>query len=371
MNRDRNVPTATSAGDRPDYSLSAIFVGADKLQSSYKAGVAGHDPREDLLNVTPFPDWELVYGDNVPFIIAYTSVSSTRGTEFELGIIDRETESFIPLHQPLNLSIPRLRARAVDAVLLVRPALYELQQRLVRSRIGTPLNCTRQHTHPRCKVTVQQRVRRNQRIVEKVWSFDRESDAIDLCQRMNSVFKALENRLPFQTIEPFINISKSNPLVVKAFFQPMGNIATFSTLSEVRCCIADMIGTLVILKEAGVIHHDIHRSNIVEVKDKTRGGGIQYVLIDFDLARLVVDEDGKCPPMPARSLNAHTHSPACFERHGHEVDIWSLGFLIQELSLHVSKLSSLGEHIMQNSSEISFNEMKLLVDEAFVSLKSI
>jgi hypothetical protein len=369
-NRNRNLSTATSAGDRPDYSLSVVFVGEDKLRSNYKEGVVGHDPREDLLSVTPFSDWELVYGNDVPFIIGYTSVNSTAGAEFELGIIDRETQFFIPLHEPLNLSVPLLRARAIEAVLLVRPALYELQQRIVRSRIGAPLNCMRQHIDPRCMVTVQGRVRAQQRIVEKMWSFEIKENAEEFCMRMNSVFRAVENRLPFQMIEPFIKISKSDPLAVKAFFKPMGSIATFSTLSEVQCCISDMIHTLVVLQDAGVIHHDIRRSNIVAVKEMTRKGGIQYVLIDFDEAKLV-EEDGKCPPVASRSLDVRTHSPACFERHGFEVDIWSVGHLIKELSLQVSKLALFGQHIMQNSSKISLGELKCLVDEIFAKLNSI
>jgi hypothetical protein len=338
--------------------------------TNYKKGVLGHDPRQDLLSVTPFQDWESVYGVDVPFILGYTSVNSTAGAEFELGIIDPVQEEFIPLHEPLNLSFPLHRARAIEVLLLVRPALLELQQRIVRSRIGGPLYTTREHIAPYCTVTVQELVRDRQRIVEKMWSFYGENDAVELCSRMILVFRAINNRLPFRMIEPLIKISTKNSLVVKAFFEPMGSIATCSTLSEAHCCISDMIKTLFVLKEVGVIHHDIRQSNIVTVNDNTRELGIQYVLIDFDEAKLV-EEDGKCSPVPERSLNVRTHSPACFQRHGHEVDIWSLGYLVQELSLQVPKLASLGQHIMQNSSEISLEALESLVDETFAKLNSI
>ena len=362
-NRSRNAAIATSAGDRPDYALHIVFIGEDKLKRNYVKGKVGHDPRVDLLYVTPFEDWVEVFGPNVPFIIGYTSINSSSGADFQLGLIDRVTETFIPLHEPLNLTQPFQRALAAEYVLLVRPALLALHRSTEQNSIRGQLSYSRKRLHPRVDISVHERVRNRQRIAEKVWKYQDEAAALELCIRMRSVFDALGASLPFKMILPLIKVSANDNLTVKAFFTPVGAPCTVTSLPEIRYFALDLLDTLDTMKEKNIVHHDIRMSNIVSVRGEKRD---HYVLIDFDEAQQL-NAQGTCPPVPGGVLDSRTHCPLSFTVHGCEVDLWSVGQVLREITDN-PLVVALGADIQKQCTELSLAEARKIVNTCFDSL---
>jgi hypothetical protein len=359
-NCKRNAKIATSANDRPDYSLKLAFVGEDKLQSNYIKGRLGHDPEVDLLSVTPFNDWDVEYGQTVPFIMGYTSLGSADGAQFQLGLIDRATRSFIPLHTALNLSVASNRAKAAECVLLLRPALTYISNEIDHLRVSPKLEYQAVHQHPPCDVSVIGRVRNSMKLVEKVWRFRDEETANEFQQRMTLIFEAIKNKLPFQVLPPGFKITSGDERFVKAFFVPSGEPCSITTVSDAVNCISDMVNTLRVLKEAGVVHRDIRLNNIVEVSCEDRK---MYVLIDFDEAQLL-EPNGTCPGALWGSLHPATHHPEAFNRHGAEVDIWSLGNMLLDWSIHLMcrKMLDVGSQIKYNAASLSLDEVQALLN---------
>lgn len=368
QNRSRNAAIATSDGDRPDYALNIIFVGMDKLRRNYAPGALGKDPRVDLLSHTPFPDWDKVYGADVPFIVGYTSINSEAGADFQLGLIGRTSKTFHPLHDPLNLSVPQQRAQAAECALLVRPAVLALHRKLIRNRVCAPLSYTRHHIFPSVTISVVERVRKNKRIVEKVWMFEALEDALDLCSRMQHVFKALGSAYPFQMLDPVIHVCAKDALTVKAFFTPVGTPYTVTSLAAAYWCAMDMLDALEVLKGKGIVHHDIRAINIICVPAVDRGGvEHRYVVIDFDDARLV-DAQGNCPAVSSRTLDPRTHCNRSYEVHGCEVDLWSVGQLLRESTGIAREVVILGDRIQQQCVELTLAEARTMVQECFTPL---
>lgn len=361
-NRKRNAKIATSANDRPGYSLKLAFVGEDKLQSNYIKGRLGHDPEVDLLSVTPFDDWDVEYGHTVPFIMGYTAVGSADGAQFQLGLIDRVTRSFIPLHTALNLSVASNRAKAAEYVLLLRPALTYISNEIEHMRVSSTLEYQAVRLHPPCEVLVLGRVRYGMKMVEKVWKFRNEETAKQFQQRMTLIFAAINNKLPFQVLAPGFKITSGDERSVKAFFVPSGERCSITTVSDAVNCISDMVNTLRVLKEVGVVHRDIRLNNIVAVSHEHEGRKT-YVLIDFDEAQLL-DPNGTCPGALLGSLDTATHHPNAFDRHGTEVDIWSLGKLLRDWSHHLMcrKMFDVGSQIESNAASLSLDEVQALLN---------
>ena len=121
-------------------------------------------------------------------------MSSSDGAMFQLGLIDRESKSFMPLHKPCNLSNQFDRAKAAEYVLLVRPALVTINKRIIRDSKIPSMTCTRHHLYPVCEVTLTHRVRKQIRIIEKEWRFRDVADATELCNRLYQCLKGFRIR---------------------------------------------------------------------------------------------------------------------------------------------------------------------------------
>lgn len=357
---ERNAKIATSANDRPDYSLKLAFVGADKLWSNYTKGRLGHDPVVDLLSVTPFDDWDEEYGKSVPFIMGYTAMVSADGAEFQLGLIDRSTRAFKPLHPALNLSAAANRAEAAECVLLLRPALTFISDQIDHMRVSPVLDYHHSHHNPQCEVSVIRRVRAGKRLVEKVWEFGDVLIANEFQLRMSEIFTAINGQLLFKVLPPGFKIKSGAKSTVKAFFDPFGGPCSITTVLDAVNCVSDIVETLCVLRGVGVVHHDIRLSNILAVESE---GRTRYVLIDFDEAQMV-GPDGKCEGVRFGALHASTHHPASFVQHGQEVDIWSVGHLLRDWSqeLVCQKMANVGSRIEDNASTLSLDEVQALID---------
>lgn len=358
--RERNAKIATSANDRPDYSLKLAFVGEDKLLSNYTKGRLRHDPEVDLLSVTPFDDWDEEYGKNVPFILGYTALGSADGADFQLGLIDRSTRSFKPLHPALNLSAAANRAEAAECVLLLRPGLSFISNEIEHTRVTPTVDYHRRHQYPPCDVSVMRRVRAGKRVVEKVWEYADVHAANEFQLRMTAIFDAINDLLPFKVLPPGFKKKSGEERTVKAFFVPFGGPCSITSVLDAVNCVSDIVETLRVLRAVGVVHHDIRLSNIVAVELK---GRTRYVLIDFDEAQSV-GPDGTWEAVRWGSLHPSTHHPASFAQHGPEVDIWSVGHLLRDWSqeLVCQKMARVGSLIEDNASTLSLEEVQVLID---------
>ena len=365
--RERNIATATSAGNRPDFSLLYVFIGEDKTEANFKKNILGHDPAVDLEDTTPFEDWSDVFGDDVPFIFGYTCVGSTKGAVFVFGLIDRSSEKFHPLHEPLNLFNPVQRARAAEYMMLIRPWLVELYSRIQKSYHAAAFEpLTRRHLSPPVTITIQPRVRNKARIVEKQWLFASPELAEKLRTHITNVFQALNNSLDFQLTSAGVIISRDNNCCVKGFFRPYGSPCILTCAEEVERCALCILQTIVTMRTKGVVHNDLRLANIITVKSENK---VQYVIIDFDYAQ-IVDERGLCGALKEGHLNDSTHCPDTFKEHGSEVDLWSLGFMLQqEMSLNIPGISGVGVAIQSGYRSLSLEQVKNMITKAFESLK--
>ena len=166
-------------------------------------------------------------------------------------------------------------------------------------------------------------------------------------------------------LPPKAQLSTKAPSTVKAFFTPFRDPCTIGDVAESYQCITDLVSTVEVLAQRGVVHHDIRFANIVY---KSTGNNIKYVLVDFDDACLL-DESGKCPAQHKQALNASTHCPSSFRQHGPEVDIWSLGYLLQhELSVGENTIAELGLTFQQRYETISYDELRECINNCFEPL---
>jgi len=80
-----------------------------------------YDPVLDLEDKTSFSEWDIANGKDIPFLFAYTAVvvSSSWGVMFTLGVVDRQTESFVPLHESINICTERKRYKIMIYVLTI------------------------------------------------------------------------------------------------------------------------------------------------------------------------------------------------------------------------------------------------------------
>jgi hypothetical protein len=78
-----------------------------------------------------------------------------------------------------------------------------------------------------------------------------------------------------------------------------------------------------------IFHRDIRWPNVVQCADDSS----KWFLVDW--------EDAASPPTtPAPHLDRQCHSPAVYqENHGPEIDIWSVGMLINEIPRSILGLS--------------------------------
>jgi hypothetical protein len=71
-----------------------------------------------------------------------------------------------------------------------------------------------------------------------------------------------------------------------------------------------------------IYHRDIRWANIIKCADDPT----KWILIDWD-------EAAEPPTLAAKNLDKRSHSPAIFkDNHGPEVDIWTVGQLIIDMS---------------------------------------
>lgn len=102
LKASHNKGSSSSDGGRPDYQLEnkhcAILFGENKMKLRAENG---DDPVLQLESRVRWNDWESFYG-NVPYIFGFTTIASYDRVDFNFGILDRQSQSFISL-QTTNL----------------------------------------------------------------------------------------------------------------------------------------------------------------------------------------------------------------------------------------------------------------------------
>ena len=327
--RERNTSTSTSGCCRPDYSLGICFVGEDKTKVNYKKGKVGHDPIANLESTTPFKEWSAFFGDDIPFIFAYSAIGSRGCVSFTLGVLDKQSETFQPLHSPINILLEINRPVIMKYVLAILPCLIAIDQANERHSIWTGLSeRTSRSYFPSCTKIVRAIVKDKQRVFEKKWNFSDGECALELKDRLTAIFDTMKNHpeLAF-CVHPDLQSFKldpAHPYSLKGFFLPYGEPNFVTTIEEAVACVLDVCHSVAILIELGIVHHDISLDNILE-----KGG--KYFLVDFDDAAFI-GSNGVCSALHIRRLSPEKHCPKTYTEHGHEVDIWSIGRILTLVS---------------------------------------
>ena len=319
--------------------------------------LSGNDPTNDLLDKTPFKHWSTAYGDSIPFIFGYVVISSFQGAMFSLGLIDRQTEKFIPLREsPINLSIEVHRPQLMMDVLIIVPFLILFEKTINYNIRNSKLIGTSQIVHTSthyCKKIMKKVTINKSLVFEKKWIFTKLEDAEELCNRLIEVFKQMSTKpdLLFRFYNNFspIKFDPDDKSIVKGFFQPYGESLLITTLSEAIKLLLDISKSVKLLIELGIIHHDISFENIMKYKDN-------YFLVDFDEAIAI---NSICPALDYRRLSPESHCPDTFSEHGHEVDIWSIGRLMTTLRIadDRNQLLSLGGRIQRDYKTIEISQL--------------
>eukprot|EP01036_Dinobryon_divergens_P038343 gene38343-50330_t len=280
--RERDTSTSTSGCCRPDYSLGICFVGEDKTKVNYKKGKVGHDPIANLESKTPFKEWSAFFGDDIPFIFAYSAIGSRGCVFFTLGVLDKQSETFQPLHSPINILLE-----------INRPVIMKPFERTSRSYF------------PSCTKIVRAIVKDKQRVFEKKWNFSDGECALELKDRLTAIFDTMKNHpeLAF-CVHPDLQSFKldpAHPYSLKGFFLPYGEPNFVTTIEEAVACVLDVCHSVAILIQLGIVHHDISLDNILE-----KGG--KYFLVDFDDAAFI-GSNGVCSALDIRRLSPEKHCP--------------------------------------------------------------
>lgn len=360
LHRERNTSTSTSGSCRPDYSLGEIMKGEDKTLMNYQEGVVGHDPVLDLIDKTPFAEWNSAFGENIPFIFAYTSVSSTQGVMFTLGVIDRNTQQFVPLHATLNISLDVNRPTIMALVFKVLPYVKALHQEFVsKYKVLGNFEVVRKSDHPPCTKTIRYVVKGRTRVFEKKWKFGSNVNCDQFYVRMTQIFERIADRVVFR-VHPDLSFKLEDAVSVKGFFLPFGAPTAIRTFAEALRCAREISNIVAVLIEQGVVHHDITLDNVMQT---TNGS---YFLVDYDDAA-VVDGNGQCPAIPFDRLSPTKHCTDTYKSHGHEVDLWAIGSLLIDMKLtdgRRQEVVQLGERIRNEYKTLSIQDVQEILARA-------
>ena len=359
--RERNISIATSGASRPDYALGICFIGEDKTDQNYRRGVLGHDPVVDVLDVTPFKDWSKFFGDLVPFIFAYSAVGSAMSVMFSLGVIVRDTQTFVPLQQsPVNISRPEERPRIMKDILVIMPFLIALEKTVSKNYgwIGDN-KMERYSIVPACKKIIERVTRSRQLVLKKSWYFPDHADMVELQRRLIEIFRRMSTqpdillfRAEIDAESSIKHIAEGGSTFLSGYFLPIGEKLMIANLEEAVTCLLDIANSVSVLMRLGIIHHDISVDNVMKVGDR-------YFLIDFDDAMCIdTYTDGVCPPFDVNRLSADKHCPSTYRNHGHEVDIWSIGKLMVTLPFNGrQKLAKLGLKVQEEYKTMKIEEV--------------
>jgi hypothetical protein len=359
--RERNTSISTSGCCRPDYSLGICFVGEDRTKLNYKKGKVGHDPIADLESTTPFKEWSTFFGDDIPFIFAYSAIGSRGCVLFTLGVLDRQSESFRPLHSPINILLEINRPVIMKYALAILPFLIAIDKEVERHSTWTGFSeRTSTSFFPHCTKIFRAIVKDKQRVFEKKWNFSNGECALELKDRLTAIFDRMKNHpdeLAFCVHPdlPSLKLDPENPCSLKGFFLPFGEHHFVTTIEEAVACVLDVSHSVAILIQLGIVHHDISLDNIMKKGDK-------YFLVDFDDAAFI-GSNGFCSALDVRRLSPEKHCPKTFTEHGHEVDIWSIGRILTlfRVTSGRNELVALGAAIQEQYETISIAEVIVLV----------
>mmetsp|Transcript_14195 Transcript_14195/g.19369 ORF Transcript_14195/g.19369 Transcript_14195/m.19369 type:complete len:542 (-) Transcript_14195:60-1685(-) len=387
--RRRNVSNKTSGPFKPDNMYcdgargDVYLVGEEKPKAEYRQGIVGKDPAAENLHKTQFNNWEKCYG-SLPFIFAYDAVGDHYRVEFNFGVIDKDTRSFVKLFSG-NLAAYRNRAAFALVLFKILPVLKSVIERAASSI--TPMfhvqTSFANHNTIRKEVTMLHH--NGFRFIEKKWTwtshdenFDQHAqEAFMFCARLKSVFAVIDaaaddhegfsllkslhrqigsRMLEISTIgvtqpqgETLPRAIEGETIAVKGFFTPIADPVTVVPQDGIEYVnfVLNVALSVSFLHSLSIVHNDLRPVNIGMCPDNPTG----VVLFDFDDAYLLTEAAPQCPPLPHLSLEEHPEK-SCYKPHGKEVDVWAVGFLLARCSA----TKSLGANIKENFETLTIED---------------
>lgn len=360
--RRRNVSNKISSKFKPDYMScdgargDVYLVGGEKPRDVYVPEVIGKDPAAENIHKTRFEDWKQCYG-NLPYIFAYDAVGSSGRVDFNFGVLDSNTRSFVNLYSG-DIAHYRNRAEFVLVLFKLLPVLKAVITGAASA--VTPMYQQLQSWSHGAKIRkiVAMLYFEGESIVEKKWEWmirsgepDRAAaEAYEMCVRLQSVFQVLdaagtdhEGFRLFKSVNcgsdrnihrTGIKMDGNNPVAsgdnepigLKGFFSPRAlPISVDANDESYLTLVLNVARCVSFLHKVNIVHNDIRRQNIGMAPDQSEGN-LSIVLFDYDDAYCLTEEVPVCPPLIHLSLDEHPKKS--HENHGKEVDVWAIGHLL-------------------------------------------
>lgn len=333
-----------------------VFRGEEKHVNSYRPGDPEHDPVEELKRKTPWDEWPDFFHD-LPYIFCFYVIASELEVNLQFGCLVAASRTLQPLPgADFNLTMEEGRVGAFMFMMKLIPFMEAAARRA--SKATASLAWASLDRPSGASLTTG--VFYGQSRIQKSWTPVGKEAAIDLRDRLHRLQGELhevqgdEDRY-FAVV---CDVGLTNTRVY-ALFHRLQSPRLDSV--NVLAAIQHVIEAVAQLHARGIIHRDIRWANVMYSRTTSR-----YVLIDFDEYALL-DADGKAPGV-AR-LDPTTHAPNIGERHGREVDIWSIGYLIgdQRANQH-AQLRDLGEHVKTEYKALSITDVRELLEAVVAEL---
>lgn len=361
--RKRNKTNSYSAG-RADVAVEVpvnarrvvVFRGEEKHVNGYRLGDAEHDPVEELKRKTPWAEWTDFFHD-LPYIFCFYVIGGESETILQFGCLVAASQTLHPLPgADFDLQRETGRVGAFMFMLKLIPFIEAAARRASKATASLAWQMLDRPSGASLTTGVFYGASR----IQKLWKLPNDEAQADLLQRLRTLrgeLHAIQGNAD-RYFAVVCDVSSTTTSVYVLFHRlqlPCLNS------ENVLVAIQHVIEAVAQLHARGIIHRDIRWSNVLYSQSTSR-----YVLIDFD-EYAVLDENDKAPGV-AR-LDPATHAPNIGERHGREVDVWSIGYLIEDQSANRSdQLKALGRRIMAEYQQLSITNVRGLFEAVVTEL---
>lgn len=361
--RKRNKTNSYSFG-RADVAVEVvvnarrvvIFRGEEKHVNSYRLGDPEHDPVEELKRKTPWDEWPDFFHD-LPYIFCFYIIASESEANLQFGCLVAASRTLQPL-PGAEFDLMTETGR-VDAFMFMLKLIPFIQAAARRASEATASLAWQSLNRP-SGASLTTGVFCGQSRIQKSWTPVSEEAATDLRDRLcrlQAELYAIQGEED-QYFAVVCDVGFNNTRVYALFhrLQPP-QLDSMNVLVAIQ----HVIEAVAQLHEREIIHRDIRWANVMYSRTTSR-----YVLIDFDEYALL-DADDKASKVTR--LDPGTHAPNIGERHGKEVDVWSIGYLIGDQRANQrAQLRDLGERIKTEYKALSITDVRKLLETVVAEL---
>jgi len=331
LRRDMHA-SCTNAGTRRDFhaaiqvgsGLYTVLQGEEKTVEAYQAGHIDKDPVQQLTSRTPWHSWSTFFG-SAELTLAFTVLGSATSVMFQFGALVKASQQFLPLHTDIDILRPEGRIAVLHLLLRLLPHMRCLAG-LACAAGAMPLKWRREE---QCRggVAVSLKLEVNEGVVyvQKRWR----GAELGWLHDVKRIYMALRAADPDSKHFQQLVWWTEGVQEMRASFTPFGN-PTWSKQQQGLVALEHVIEAVAVMHSQMVVHRDLRWDNVVLNPPAKR-----FILIDFDDA-LMLGGGRRAPAVTEERLAPASHAPACFAgEHSFEVDVWSIGRLMEQVALEL------------------------------------